>query len=52
MKSLLIKYIKQLLEFQETKLKCINLGYTSSNDIRLEIEIIKECKELIEKELK
>lgn len=38
------KYILSLLEWQETKLKCINMGCTSNKEILNEIEVIRESK--------
>lgn len=42
-------YILQLLELQETKLNCINLGFDNSRDTRIEKEIIKDSKEYLKK---
>ena len=37
------EYIIKLLEYQEVKLKCVNLGYTRDKDIKIELEIIEYC---------
>lgn len=37
------EYISQLLEYQKTKLKCVNSGYTTDKDIKIEIEILDYC---------
>lgn len=44
MKKYYKKYILQLLEWQETKLKCINIGWKTSEEIKTEIKLIEECK--------
>ena len=43
------KYIMKLLELQETKLKCINLGLNQSETIKVELSLIKKAKELVNK---
>lgn len=45
------EYILKLLEYQKTKLKCINLGYTTDNNIKIEIKILDYCINYI-KEMK
>lgn len=51
MRKIVIKYILTLLEYQETILKCVNLGFNQDKHIKVELDLIKEAKELI-KELK
>lgn len=43
------KYIIKLLEYQEVKLKCVNLGYTRDKDIKIELEIIEYCIDYMRK---
>ena len=46
------KYIIKLLEYQEVKLKCLNLGYTRDKDIKIELEIIEYCIDYMKKKVK
>ncbi len=49
MKELCKEYTIKLLEYQKTKLKCINLGWTRDEKIKVEIDIIdKSIKYLSE----
>lgn len=47
MDKLVITYINQLLELQETRLRCINLGFSPSRDIKVELDLIKQSKEFM-----
>lgn len=51
MKNILKQYILKLLELQETKLKCINLGLSPTEDIKVELDMIKQAKQLIKNKL-
>lgn len=41
------KYILALLDLQETRLKCINLGFNKSEEIKAELDLIEEAKKFI-----
>ena len=41
------KYILALLDLQETRLKCINLGFNKSEKIKAELDLIEEAKKFI-----
>lgn len=43
------KYIMALIEFQETKLESENLGYCQSKSTKVELDLIKRAKELLNK---
>lgn len=43
------KYIMNLLELQETKLESENLGYCQSKSTKVELDLIKRAKELLNK---
>lgn len=45
------KYILALLDLQETRLKCINLGFNKSEEIKAELDLIEEAKKEIGKKL-
>jgi len=47
--GLLKQYVLKSLDLQATKLKCINLGWSRDQEIASELEIIKACKQKIEK---
>lgn len=49
MEKLVITYINKILELQETRLKCINLGLNPTEHIKVELDLIKEAKELLKK---
>lgn len=52
MERIIQRYIMSLLEWQETKLKCINLGWTNSKEIKIEIELIEQCKKYLKNKFK
>lgn len=43
------KYILALLDLQETRLKCINLGFNKSEEIKAELYLIEEAKKFIKR---
>lgn len=43
------KYIMTLIEFQEIKLESENLGYYQTKATKVELELIKSAKELLNK---
>lgn len=46
--GLVKQYVLQSLELNATRLRCINLGWTSNKDIGAELSLIKMAKEKIE----
>ena len=46
------KYILVLLEYQETRLECINLGFSKSDETKIELKMIEEAKKLVKDKLK
>lgn len=51
MKDIIKRYILKTLELQETRLNCVNLGFSPSTDIKIELDMIRQAKELIDKKL-
>lgn len=51
MEEIIKQYILKTLELQETKIKCINLGFKQSEENKIELEMIKKAKELINNKL-
>lgn len=51
MEEIIKTYIINLLELRETKLKCINLGVNQSRETRVELEMIKKAKKLVNNKL-
>lgn len=51
MENLIKDYILGLLRWQETKLKCINLGWTSNKEIKAELELIKKAKKIVDEKM-
>lgn len=49
MDNILKTYITKLLELQETRLKCINLGYNPSESVKIELELIKMALKELDK---
>lgn len=45
------KYILVLLEYQKTRLECINLGFSPSNQTKIELKMIEEAKKLVKNKL-
>ena len=43
------KYILAILDLQETRLKCINLGFNKSEEIKAELYLIEEAKKFIKR---
>lgn len=52
MEEIVKDYIVKLLELQETKLKCINLGYSPDKVIKAELSLIKLALKEIERRWK
>ncbi len=51
MEKLIKRYVMQLLELQETKLKCINLGFNSDKNTKVELSLIEEAKKRVKNKL-
>lgn len=51
MEEIIKEYILGLLELQKTKLECINLGFSRDKQIKVELDMIKQAKELVENKL-
>ena len=49
--KLIKEYILKLLDYEETKLKCINLGWTRNETIKCEIKMLKDAKTLVKNKL-
>ena len=49
--KLIKEYILKLLDYEEAKLKCINLGWTGNETIKCEIKMLKDAKTLIKNKL-
>lgn len=45
------EYILVLLEYQKTRLECINLGFNPSNQTKIELKMIEEAKRLVKNKL-
>lgn len=51
MEEIIKQYILKTLELQETRINCINLGVKKSSENKIELEMIKKAKELVNNKL-
>lgn len=52
MSEIIKEYIIKTLELQKTRLKCINLGFNPSKDVKVELDLIDLSLKEIEKRWK
>lgn len=45
------EYILVLLEYQKTRLECINLGFSPSDETKIELKMIEKAKKLVKDKL-
>ncbi len=50
--EIILNYILKVLEYDETILKCVNLGFSPTERTKIELEMLKESKEYIKNTMK